>query len=122
MIVGKYETTEDYVVGINETKILMGIPTIMKGFPQRVSETLACGKLLIHKRPAEDFKISRELFKDRKHIILYDTMEEAVALAKYYLEHDDERKTIEENARKEIMEKHTLLMRTREFVNYALYV
>lgn len=121
MIAGRYATIEEYIQGINETKILIGIPTIMKGYPQRVAETLACGKVLIHKRPAEDFKLSRQLFEDKKHIVLYDTMEEAVELAKYYSEHDDEREKIEENARKEICEKHTILRRAQEFINFALY-
>src|SRR3990167_259404 len=122
MTVGFYESIPDYVRGINQTKILMGIPTVMMGFPQRVTETIACGKLLLQKRPPSSFKISQNLFEDRKHIVFFDSMEEAVELAKYYLEHEDERKKIGENARQEILEKHTILTRTREFINYATNV
>src|SRR3990167_2596550 len=122
MTVGLYEGIPNYVMGINQTKVLMGIPTVMMGFPQRITETMACGKLLIQKRPPSSFKISQQLFEDKKHIVFFDTMEEAVELAKYYLEHEDERKEIGENARKEILEKHTILIRAREFINYATNV
>ena len=122
MNVGKYETTEDYVNGINETKVLMGLPTIIQGFPQRVSETLACGKVLLHKRPPNEFPICQQLFKDREQIVFYDTVEEAVELAKYYSKHDKERCEIEVNAREEILKKHTILIRAKEFVDYANHV
>ena len=112
----KYETVEDYVRGINETKILIAFPSVFTGFTQRVTETLACGKLLLHPTLSEGFKKSKELFKDRENIVFYKTMEEGVALAKYYLEHEEERKQIELNARKEILNKHTIKARVKEFI------
>lgn len=119
MRVGKYETIKDYVNGINETKILIGIPTVMRGFPLRVPETLACGKVLLHKRPPDDFPLARQLFKDKKNIVFYDTMEEAVELAKYYSSNNEARKLIEQSARQEILSKHTINRRVQEFIVYC---
>jgi len=115
----RYLTLADYVGGINETKILVGIPSVFKGFTQRVTETLACGKLLLHPILPEYLPRSKEIFKDKEHIVYYNTMEEAVELGRYYLNNDIERKKIEENARKEILEKHTIKMRAQQFINYV---
>ena len=46
-------------------------------------------------------------------------MEEAVELARFYSNHDNERKEIEKNAREEIVKKHTTLIRVKEFIDYA---
>jgi len=115
----RYPTLKDYVGGINETKILVGLPSVFKGFTQRVSETLACGKLLLHPALPDSLPESKKIFKDKEHIVYYNTKEEAVELGRYYLNNDTERKKIEENARKEILEKHTIKMRAQQFINYV---
>ena len=119
MRVGNYGTVEQYAEGINETKVVIGIPSVFQGLAQRVSETLACGKVLLHKVLPEELELSRQVFKDKEHIVFYKTMEEAVELAKYYASHDSEREKIEKSARAEILAKHTILQRAREFIYYA---
>ena len=115
----KYPTVEDYVGGINETRILMGLPSVFKGFTQRVSETLACGKVLLHPKLPDNLPLNKAIFKDKEHIVYYDTMEEAVELGRYYSNNDEERKRIEKNAREEILNKHTIKMRAHQFINYV---
>ena len=115
----RYPTLEDYVGGINETKILIGIPSVFKGFTQRVTETLACGKVLLYPTLPVYLPRSRQMFQDKEHIVYYNNMEEAVELAKYYSQNAIERKEIERNARQEILDKHTIKIRAQQFIEYA---
>ena len=114
----KYFSLQDYVGGINETKILIGVRSVFKGFTQRVTETLACGKVLLYPSLPDYLPRSKEIFKDKKHIVYYNDMAEAVELGRYYLNNETERKEIEVNARKEILDKHTIKMRAKQFLNY----
>ena len=43
-----------------------------------------------------------ENFRDGVDMVMYHSIEEAYSLAKYYLEHEDERKAIAENGRKSV--------------------
>lgn len=69
----------------------------------RVFETLATGSFLL----TEYVPTLGELFADKKHLVWYHNMDEAVELAKYYLEHEYEREQIAKNGMKEVLAKHT---------------
>jgi spore maturation protein CgeB len=114
----RYYTLEDYVGGINETRILIGLPSVFNGFTQRVTETLSCGKVLLYPKLPNNFELSKEVFKDRKHILYYNTLEEAVELARFYSANDILRKRIEKQARQEILNKHTIKIRAQQFLDY----
>lgn len=119
MVNNHYPTVKDYVGGINETKILVGLPSVFKGFTQRVSETLACGKVLLYPSLPEYLPRSRALFEDKKHIVFYNSLEEAVELARHYSKNDSERKKIERASLREILDKHTIIKRAQQFIMYA---
>ena len=119
MVNNHYPTVKDYVGGINESKILIGLPSVFKGFTQRVTETLACGKVLLYPALPEYLPRSRSLFQDKKHIVFYNNLEEAVELARYYSLNDLERQKIEEASLQEVLDKHTIKKRAEQFINYA---
>ena len=119
MVANHYHTVKDYVGGINESKILIGLPSVFKGFTQRVTETLACGKVLLYPALPEYLPKSRALFEDKKHIVFYNNLEEAVELAQYYSINDSERQKIEKASLEEILDKHTIRKRAEQFITYA---
>ncbi|MBM3279160.1 MAG: glycosyltransferase [Candidatus Handelsmanbacteria bacterium] len=71
----------------------------------RVFEALSCGSLLLTDRlPAEAGL--EELFADRQHLVLYGE-EDLEELARYYLEHEDEREKIAAAGCRLALERHT---------------
>jgi len=70
----------------------------------RCFETMATGTMLLTDRISN----IEELFEDRKHLVLYDGLDDMVEKAKYYLAHDDEREKIAQAGYKEVMAKHTI--------------
>lgn len=58
-----------------------------------------------------------ELFVDGKEIVMYDSFDDAVEKAKYYLEHDDERKAIAKAGYERAMKDHTIHNRVDVILN-----
>jgi spore maturation protein CgeB len=48
-----------------------------------------------------------DLFENKKHLVWFKTPEEAVKLARYYMEHPLEREKIAKQGHKEYLSKHT---------------
>lgn len=70
----------------------------------RCFETMATGTMLLTDRISH----IEELFEDRKHLVLYDGLDDMVEKAKYYLAHDEEREKIAQAGYEEVMAKHTM--------------
>lgn len=71
----------------------------------RVFEALATGSLLLTDRLAPESGLG-ELFRDREHLVLYGE-DDLEALARYYLDHADEREAIARAGRGEVLRRHT---------------
>lgn len=69
----------------------------------RISEATGSGAFLL----TEYVPHLEELYENKKHLVWYKTMDEAVELAKYYLEHEDEREAIAKAGMEETLAKHT---------------
>lgn len=48
-----------------------------------------------------------EVFENKKHLVWFNNIGEAVRLMKYYLKHSNERENITWQGRKEVIENHT---------------
>lgn len=79
----------------------------------RCFETMATGTLLLTDRISH----IEELFEDKKHLVLYDNLDDMVEKAKYYLAHDDERERIAQAGYEEVMAKHTIQHRVDAILN-----
>lgn len=79
----------------------------------RVFETMATGTMLLTDRISH----IEELFEDKKHLVLYDGLDDMVEKAKYYLAHDDEREKIAQAGYEEVMAKHTIQHRVDVILN-----
>ena len=76
-------------------------------------EVLGAGGFLLTKRIAA----LEELLEDGVHCIMWDTLDDAVAKAKYYLEHEEERKKIAEAGYQHVIAKHTIDHRVDVILN-----
>lgn len=108
-----YDGPADYPGGTldayRRTKVNLGVTRIYAGdvIANRVWDILACGGFLL-----TDYRPELEKhLKIGTEIACYKTPEEAVALAKHYLDHPEERHRIAEAGRKAVLARHTLAQR-----------
>lgn len=83
----------DYLYAISGAKIGVNVNaygSVKFCHSDRLTQYLSCGPLVMAKR----FEGCEQLYKDKKHLLYFDTIEEFFDLSKWYLEHDDQRKKI----------------------------
>jgi spore maturation protein CgeB len=78
----------------------------------RLFEATGVGTLLITDSKAN----LEEVFEPGKEVVAYRTPQECVRLARYYLEHEDERKAIARAGQERTLREHTYHHRVRELV------
>lgn len=82
---------------------------------RRPLNTMASGCfVLIHYFPGLEY-----VFKNRKHLVWFKSYKEAIDLARYYLEHSNERKQIAIQGMKEVNKYHTWDIRVERMLNLA---
>lgn len=79
----------------------------------RLFEVLGCQ--VCHLAPMT--RSTARLFVPGRHLLLSGSAAETVALAHYYLEHDEERKRIASAGQQEVYSRHTYAHRAREFLS-----
>jgi len=82
----------------------------------RVGEAMTAGAMVICRRPQRVAGLAKP-FIEGKHIVYYDTFEEAREIIHYYRTHDDERREIAENGRRYVQEEFPWYERIREFLD-----
>lgn len=92
----------------SSSKIVLNF-SIKDDVNMRVFETLATKSLLL----TNELPTLPHLFKDGVHLVTYKNVEDAIEKAKYYIEHEEERRAIAENGYKEVMAKHTYTHRLK---------
>jgi spore maturation protein CgeB len=90
--------------------------SINKDLNMRTFEAMACKRVLI----TQENEPLLELFKDRVHLVTYESIEEAVRLAKDLLSNTERRNAIAEAGYKEIISKHTYRHRVLEILKTSL--
>jgi hypothetical protein len=60
-----------------------------------------------------------DFFQNKKHLVWFKSIPEAVSLAKYYMEHDEERQSIAAAGRQEILAHHTWDARVTQVLKWA---
>lgn len=104
---------EDAAKKFSQSKIVFNI-SIKDDINMRVFESLATGSMLL----TNYIPTLGELFEDKKHLVMYKTLDEMVELAKYYLEHEQEREKIALEGQKECLEKHTYKHRIEKIMSF----
>lgn len=78
----------------------------------RIYKALGCGCFcLTQPIPGLD-----QLFQDGKHLVVFDGYNDLIEKIDYYLEHEDEREKIALEGQKEVLKKHTINVRVREYL------
>lgn len=99
---------------INASKVVLNVskPQFDTGVGPRILETLACGGFLLTNRVTA----VTSLFVDGKDLVVYDSLDDLVEKARYYLAHEDERRAIAERGMRKVRAHHTWLHRARRIV------
>lgn len=84
--------------------------SLATGLNMRLYETLSMGKLLLTNRKGSSPDI---FFKDGEHLAIYETPEELIEKAKYYLKDENERRRVAKAGQKLVHEKHTYIDRMK---------
>lgn len=95
-----YYTEMPKIFKLSRLNLNPTLKTIQSGIPLRVLDILGCGGALLCNCQPEIL----EYFEPEKDIILYDSIEDAIAKAEYYLAHDDERNHIAANGYQKVAE------------------
>ena len=99
--------TEDFVKGINETKINLGFTKSSYGPPHfkgRILEVGACKSFQL----VDYFKGYLKYFKEGEEIIMFKNKEELLKNIKYYLSNEAEREKIADKMYKKVIENHDI--------------
>lgn len=83
---------------------------IQTGIPLRVFDVMGCGGFLLSNYQAE----LCDMFENEKEVVIYESMEDAVDKAEFYLQHDDIREQIALSAKEKVFREHTLQQRLEQ--------
>lgn len=93
---------EDASKTFSMSKIVLNI-SITDDINMRVFETMSSGSFLL----TNDLPTLKVIGEDGKHFVTYNSYDDAVKKAKYYIEHDDERETIAKAGHEHFLNNHT---------------
>lgn len=100
---------EDAADKYRESKVCFNI-SIKDDINMRCFEVMSTKSFLLTNR----IPTMSELFEDGKHLVMYDSVEDAIEKANYYLSHDEEREKIAEAGFQEVRAKHTFRHRAEQ--------
>ncbi|MGD0633095.1 MAG: glycosyltransferase [Beijerinckiaceae bacterium] len=103
-------------------KILVNFPSWSRLLVTKITEAMACGTfVLTPKMDHVSAMRNMEQFEDRKHLVYFDAArpDELTGLIRYYLQHEDERRTIAAAGLQEVRANHTLRGRLRHMISQA---
>lgn len=106
---------EDAARKYGESKLVFNISHV-DDINMRTFEAMATGTMLL----TEWVPTIEELFEDRKHLVLYHSLDEAIDLARYYLSHDSEREKIAQAGCDHVLAHHTIEHRVRTMLSKSV--
>lgn len=89
------------------------IPNIKSGLPLRIWDVLGCKGFLMTNFQAE----IPYYFKNKEDLVCFESVEELVELAGYYLHHEEERRQIAENGYQKVRQHHDFEQRMLQMLN-----
>lgn len=85
---------------------------VESGLPMRVFDVLSCGGFLV----TNDKEDLHRLFTDGKDLVTYRDTQDLIEICAYYLEHDEERRTIAQLGRSTLAQNHTFVQRMTDML------
>jgi spore maturation protein CgeB len=83
----------------------------------RIFEVMSCGRLLLTNRIQNGLE---ELFKNGKHLVVYEDMKDLFEKIRYYLKEEKEREKIALSGQKEVRAKHTYRHRVKKILDLTV--
>jgi len=108
---------DDYTRALRQGRIIFNHSALSE-VNMRVFEAMAMGRMLLTSRNARQHGLL-ELFDEGVHFAAYDSDEELLSQARYYLEHEDERERIAAAGRAAVLERHTYGHRVEQMLAEA---
>lgn len=105
-----YNTDMNKVFQLSKINLNITLPSIHTGIPLRAMDIMGAGGFLLTNYQA-DFM---ESFVPNEDFVYFTSMNEALALIDYYLEHEEERQRIAENGRRKVADNHSYLAHLKE--------
>lgn len=104
------EENSNSVYSPGSIHILIPPREIQDGIPTQAMDIMGCGNFLLTGFQKDYFSF----FEPDRDYVYYESPEDMIEKARYYLNHQKERRRIAENARKKILQEHTMAHRLRE--------
>ncbi len=104
-----------YLFNESRINLNMTVKGIQTGVPLRAMDIMASGGFLLSNYQVE----LMEYFEYEKHMVVYESMADAVAKCEYYLNHEDIRKSIATNAQENIFLNHSMVDRMKLILETA---
>jgi len=99
---------------INRCKITVTSNNIFRSLSMRYTETLACGGFLLANEP-EDLKYLG--FKDGKHLVIYNGINDFKEKVKFYMKNDSSREAICKQGMKFVRKNHSCKVRVQQMTD-----
>lgn len=113
---GKIDYNEEmpYLFRLSKVNLNISLRSIKNGIPLRAMDILGCGGFLLTNFQ-EDFL---RHFEDGKHFVSYTSLQDALEKCDYYIEHDELRQQIADNAKEIMSKEHTFEIRLQQMLNH----
>lgn len=110
-----YNVLDDVAKKFSMSRIVIN-DAIKNDQNMRIWESMATGTMLLTQRVEgiENF------FKDKKDLVLYDSLDDAIEKARYYLSHNEERMAIASSGLNRILSGHTYADRAKAILDVAI--
>lgn len=98
----EYYREAPYAIKCAKIHLNVTLRSIQKGIPLRILDIMGCGGFVLSNYQED---LCSEFVPD-EDFVYYESMEDAVEKAGYYLEHEDERRRVAENGYRKVKEYH----------------
>ena len=101
----------EYVKAINRSKIFVGNCNIFGNASWKIPESLACGTFMLSDKPYDGESLG---YKDGKHLVYYETIEDLKEKIYYYSNHEGEREKIAQQGMEFVRANHSNKIRAKQ--------
>lgn len=114
VITGKSVIRDAYIEAINQSKIGVISVNVFASPNMKFTEFTSCGTFVLADRPADFNHLG---FKDGKHLVLYENLDDLSDKIKYFLKHEVEREEIAKNGMEFVRKNHNNTVRSKQFTD-----
>ena len=105
-----------YVFKTSDINLNITLRSIQRGIPLRVMDILGCGGFLLTNYQAD----MMSFFEPEKEFVYYESRQDLMEKAVYYLKHEDERLAIAESGLARVKAEHTYEQRLEEIIDVVM--